>query len=61
MTSAMIATTGDRFLPGTISIVHRDDANRFGSPAHESFLVVVRADRSDQDNYSALAIWCEAG
>jgi serine/threonine protein phosphatase PrpC len=22
---------------------------------------VVRADRSDQDNYSALAIWCEAG
>jgi hypothetical protein len=41
-----IATTGDRFLPGTISIVHRDDANRFGSPAHESFLVVVRADRA---------------
>jgi serine/threonine protein phosphatase PrpC len=22
---------------------------------------VQRADRSDQDNYSALAIWCEAG
>ena len=40
------ATTGDRFLPGTISIVHRDDANRFGSPAHASFLVVVRADRA---------------
>ena len=40
------ASAGPRFLPGTISIVHRDDLNRFGSDAHESYLVAVRADRA---------------
>lgn len=39
-------TTGPRFVPGTISIVHRDDANRFDPPAAATFLVVVRADRA---------------
>lgn len=36
----------DRFEPGTIAIAHRDDANEFTGGAHESFLVVVRADRA---------------
>lgn len=40
------ASAGPRFLPGTISIVHRDDLNRFGSDAHASYLVAVRADRA---------------
>jgi hypothetical protein len=35
-----------RFRPGAIAVVHRDDANRFASDAHASFLVVVRADRA---------------
>lgn len=39
-------TTGPRFLPGAINIVHRDDANRFTAEAAASFLVVVRADRA---------------
>lgn len=39
-------TTGPRFRPGTISIVHRDDANRFDRDAAGTFLVVVRADRA---------------
>ncbi|HET9652939.1 MAG TPA: hypothetical protein VFP36_12140, partial [Usitatibacter sp.] len=40
------ATTGPCFVPGTISIVHRDDANRFDAAAAATFLVVVRADRA---------------
>ncbi len=40
------ASAGPRFLPGTISIVHRDDLNRFASDAHASYLVAVRADRA---------------
>jgi hypothetical protein len=40
------ASAGPGFLPGTISIVHRDDLNRFGSDAHASYLVAVRADRA---------------
>jgi hypothetical protein len=40
------ASAGPRFIPGTISIVHRDDLNRFASDAHESYLVAVRADRA---------------
>ena len=39
-------SAGPGFLPGTISIVHRDDLNRFGSDAHASYLVAVRADRA---------------
>lgn len=39
------AAPASRFEPGTLSIVHRDDANRFGS-GHASYLVVVRADRA---------------
>ena len=39
------ARVTDRFHPGSISIVHRDDANQYQSAAAESFLVVVRADR----------------
>ena len=35
-----------RFGPGAVAVVHRDDANRFASGAHASFLVVVRADRA---------------
>ena len=38
-------TTGARFLPGTISVVHRDDANGLHEGAAASFMVVVRADR----------------
>jgi hypothetical protein len=37
---------GRSFVPGAISIVHRDDANDFASQGHETFLVVVRADRA---------------
>jgi hypothetical protein len=40
------ASAGASFLPGTISIVHRDDMNRFASDGHASYLVVVRADRA---------------
>lgn len=36
----------ERPLPGTISIVHRDDANVLAGDAHRSLLVVVRADRA---------------
>ncbi len=39
------ARVSESFHADTIAIVHRDDANRFASPAHASFLVVVRADR----------------
>jgi hypothetical protein len=39
-------TAGPISVPGTITVVHRDDMNRFASAAHRSFLVVVRADRS---------------
>ena len=39
-------TTGPTFVPGTVSIVHRDDANRFATDAATSFLLVVRADRA---------------
>jgi hypothetical protein len=39
-------TTGPGFVPGTLAIVHRDDANRFDAAAAASFLVVVRADRA---------------
>lgn len=39
-------TTGPRFVPGTIGIVHRDDANRLDRAAAASFMVVVRADRA---------------
>ena len=38
-------TAGPGFPAGAVCIAHRDDANRFGSPAYASFLVVVRADR----------------
>jgi hypothetical protein len=34
------------FRPGAIAMVHRDDANEFAVRAHESYLVVVRADRA---------------
>ena len=40
------ASAGPSFIPGTISVVHRDDLNRFGSDAHVSYLVAVRADRA---------------
>ncbi|MGZ5071774.1 MAG: glycosyltransferase [Usitatibacter sp.] len=40
------ASAGAGALPGTISIVHRDDMNRFAGRAHASYLVVVRADRA---------------
>lgn len=36
----------ERFIPGTLCIAHRDDANDFAGGAHRSFLVVVRADRA---------------
>ena len=36
----------DRFEPGAITVVHRDDMNEFRAEAHGSFLVVVRADRA---------------
>ena len=36
----------DHFEPGAITIAHRDDVNEFRARAHESFLVVVRADRA---------------
>ncbi|HEY4997973.1 MAG TPA: hypothetical protein VII36_02465, partial [Usitatibacter sp.] len=39
-------SAGAGFDPGTISIVHRDDMNRFTSDGHTSYLVVVRADRA---------------
>ncbi len=32
--------------PGTLCVVHRDDANDFRESAHRSFLVVIRADRA---------------
>jgi hypothetical protein len=38
--------TADRFEPGAITVVHRDDMNEFRAEAHGSFLVVVRADRA---------------
>src|SRR3954470_15305208 len=38
-------TAGSRYEPGSITIVHRDDANGFLSQAFRTFLVVVRADR----------------
>lgn len=41
-----IVTAGPHFVPGSISIAHRDDANRFLGDAAASFLVVVRADRA---------------
>jgi len=41
----MCVRVSSRFEPGAICIVHRDDANDFGSSAHLSHLVVVRADR----------------
>jgi hypothetical protein len=37
---------GDRFVPGAVAIVHRDDANDFVGAGHSSFLVVIRADRA---------------
>jgi hypothetical protein len=40
------AVSGPRFQPGTLSVVHRDDANRFRSGSHASYLIVVRADRA---------------
>lgn len=40
------ASAGATSLPGTISIVHRDDMNGFASKGHASYLVVVRADRA---------------
>ncbi|QJR13714.1 glycosyltransferase [Usitatibacter palustris] len=40
------ARVSDRFVPGTLCIAHKDDANEFHSEAHRSFLVIVRADRS---------------
>lgn len=40
------ASAGPGFVPGAICVAHRDDTNRFLSPAHASFLVVVRADRA---------------
>ena len=39
-------TAGPRFIPGSISVAHRDDVNDFVADAHASFLVVVRADRA---------------
>lgn len=38
-------TAGARHVPGSITVVHRDDANEFLSGAFRTFLVVVRADR----------------
>ena len=40
------ASAGPRGAPGAITIVHRDDANDFRGGGHDSFLVVVRADRA---------------
>jgi hypothetical protein len=39
-------TAGPRVEPGAITVVHRDDANDFLDRRHETFLVVVRADRA---------------
>ena len=39
-------TVGESFEPGSIVVVHRDDANEFATCAHASYLVVVRADRA---------------
>ncbi|MGZ5078723.1 MAG: glycosyltransferase [Usitatibacter sp.] len=39
-------TAGPRIEPGAITVVHRDDANDFLDRRHETFLVVVRADRA---------------
>ncbi len=39
-------TVGETFEPGSIVVVHRDDANDFATCAHASYLVVVRADRA---------------
>jgi hypothetical protein len=36
----------DRTVPGSLCIVHRDDANGFAGEACRSFLVVIRADRA---------------
>ena len=36
----------NRTEPGTLCVVHRDDANDFRESAHRSFLVVIRADRA---------------
>ena len=36
----------DHAVPGTLCVVHRDDANDFLGGAERSFLVVVRADRA---------------
>jgi hypothetical protein len=36
----------DRTIPGTLCVIHRDDANDFAGNAHRSFLVVIRADRA---------------
>jgi hypothetical protein len=38
-------TAGPHVEPGAITVVHRDDANDFLARRHETFLVVVRADR----------------
>src|SRR5258708_39893784 len=40
-----VAASGS-FVPGAICVAHRDDANDFRTKAHESFLVIVRADRA---------------
>lgn len=40
------ASAGPGFIPGTISVAHRDDLNRFAGAAHRSYLVAVRADRA---------------
>lgn len=44
--NAWTVTAGPDFVPGSISVAHRDDVNRFRSAAHRAFLLVVRADRS---------------
>lgn len=36
----------ERFVPGSLCVAHRDDANDFLGGAHRSFLLVVRADRA---------------
>ena len=38
-------TAGARYIPGSVSIAHRDDANAVLTSAFRTFLVVVRADR----------------
>jgi hypothetical protein len=39
-------TAGPDFVPGAITVAHRDDANDFLDRRHATFLVVVRADRA---------------